>query len=183
MAGHCWAQPICQCVPPAGLSRLLQPHTHSQATSVQALHRLPPSCLTHLPPPPAVTPYFTSLTQRRHCHVPASRAKFVNSYELRKLPVTSRARAGSCVMPLQYGLRSLRRPAHARARLDERTSMCSGPMNNCATVDGLLCLWYCVGEGGLDLAEGTDRNPGVSYYSGILLCAVTTQRSSRSGAD
>ena len=28
-------------------------------------------------------------------------------------------------------------------------------------------------EGGLDLAEGTDRNPGLSDYSGILLCAVT----------
>ena len=43
----------------------------------------------------------------------------------------------------------------------------------------LLCLWYYVGEGGLDLAEGTDRNPGVSYYSGILLCAVTTQSGKR----
>ena len=47
----------------------------------------------------------------------------------------------------------------------------------------LLCLWYYVGEGGLDLAEGTDRIPGLSDYSGILLCAVTAQRTSASGAD
>ena len=32
----------------------------------------------------------------------------------------------------------------------------------------LLCLWYYVGEGGLDLAEGTDRIPGVSYLSGNI---------------
>ena len=33
----------------------------------------------------------------------------------------------------------------------------------------------------VDLAEGTDRNPRLSYYSGILLCAVTAQRTSASG--
>ena len=40
----------------------------------------------------------------------------------------------------------------------------------------LVCLWYYVGEGGLDLAEGTDWIPGVSYDSGTLLSPLRSHR-------